>query len=396
MERYARFEPEIIADPYPLFDQLRAEAPIHWSPAFNSWLITTHADVVSSSRDLRLSAARASYFMSQLPEPVREAVLPLERQMSTFLAFTDPPDHTRIRGLVNKAFEPKRMLPRVQEIVDSLLDEVQDDGRMDLISDFAVPLPAIVIAEVVGMPPEDRLRFKRWGDDVAGFVGGSSIPDRALAAQRSLLEMNDYIDGMVALRRLEPRDDFLSALIAGREEGKIVNEELVSLISTFLVAGHETTTNLIGNGMLALLRHPDQMRKLKTDPSLIASAVEELLRFDSPLQRTDRVAAEEMEIGGNLIGKGQFVKLMLGAANRDPAQFPQPHRLDIARQNNRHVAFGYGIHFCVGAPLARIEGQLAINSILRRLPKLRLEADAALEYSPNLGLRALKSLPVSF
>ena len=400
IERYARHDPEILADPYPMFHQLRTEDPVHWSPAFNSWLVTRYSDVVSCSRDPRLSSVRMPVFISQLSESVQEEVLPMARQFSTFLTFVDPPVHTRLRGLVNKALPPRfaeGWRPRIQSIVDSLLDAVQDARRMDLVGDFSAQLPAIVIADVVGVPPEDRVRFKLWADDIAAFVGGSFLPERALAAQRSMSEMRDYANDMVTRRRRDPGDDFISSMLAaGEEDGKLDAEELFSLIITLLVAGHETTKDLIANGTLALLKHPNQMQKLKDDPSLIANAVEEFLRYESPLQRTDRVAAEDLEICGKVIGKGQFVKLLLGAANRDPAQFPDPDRLDIERHHNRQVAFGYGIHFCVGAPLARVEGQIALSSILQRWPELRLESDGALEYQPNLALRALKSLPVAF
>ena len=400
VERYAEFDPEIMANPYPLYQQLRDQAPVHWSPGFDSWLITRYSDVVSGARDPRLSSARMPTFVSQLPESVQEEVLPLVRVFSAFLGFSDPPAHTRLRGMVNKAFRPRvaeGMRPRIQAIVDELLDSVQDSERFDLIGDFAFPLPAIVITEVVGVPPEDRSRFKPWSDNMIAFAGNTFVPDRAVVAQRSLVEMRDYVNDIVAQRRLDPKDDLISSLIAIEDEGDVLNEdEMLALIVNFLVAGHETTTNLIGNGMLALLRHPDQMQKLRDNPSLIETAVEELLRYDSPLQRTNRVSTEELEIGGKLIGKGQFVLLMADAANRDPAQFPDPDRLDITRQNNRHGSFGYGIHFCVGAPLVRVEGQIAIDSILHRLPQLRLESDAALEYEKNLAFRALKSLPLTF
>lgn len=400
VERYAEFDPEIMANPYPLYQQLRDQAPVHWSPGFNNWLITRYSDVVSGARDPRLSSDRMAKIASKLPESVREEVLPLVRMSEASLAFCDPPDHTRRRGLVNRAFAPRvaeSMRPRIQAIVDELLDKVQDSKRFDLISDFGFPLPAIVIAEAVGVPPEDRSRFKEWSNNMVAFAGNLFLPDRAVVAQRSQLEFREYVNDIVAQRRLDPKDDLISSLIAIEEEGDVLNEdEMMALVISFLVGGHETTTNLIGNGVLALLRHPDQMQKLRDNPSLIETAVEELLRYDSPVQRTNRVATEDMEVGGKVIRKGEFVLLMAGAANRDPAQFPDPDRLDITRQNNRHVSFGYGVHFCVGAPLARVEGQVAINSILRRLPQLRLESDATLEYEKNINFRALKSLPLTF
>ena len=243
-------------------------------------------------------------FTNQLPVSVQNEVLPMARQFSTFLAFIDPPDHTRLRKLVTKSLPPRfvnRWQPRIQSIVDELLDAVEGAGHMDLVGDLAVQLPAIVIAEVIGVPPEDRVRFKPWADDIAAFVGGSYLPERALSAQRSMIEMRSYADDMIARRRRNPGDDFISSMLSiveREEDGKFDEEELFSLIITLLVAGHETTTNLIANGTLALLKHPNQIQKLKDDPSLMVNAVEELLRYDSPLQRTDRVATKDLEIGG--------------------------------------------------------------------------------------------------
>jgi len=314
----------------------------------------------------------------------------------------DPPDHTRLRGLVSKAFTPKALeslRPRIQQIVDGLLDQIERRGEMDLIEEFAYPLPVIVICEMLGVPVEDHERFKHWGLDIARGLDAIMLPPdsevgkRSVSGRRALAE---YFRALIAERRAAPRDDMLSALIAAEEAGdKLSEEELLASCILLLVAGHETTVNLIGNGTLALLKHPEQLRRLRENPGLIGSAVEELLRYDGPVQRTARIPSEDLVIGGKTIPKGEMVMPFLGAANRDPAQFPDPDRLDITRTDNRHIAFGMGIHFCLGAPLARMEGQIAISTLLRRLPKLALASQRP-EHRQSLTLRGLVSLPVAF
>jgi cytochrome P450 len=290
------------------------------------------------------------------------------------------------------------MRPRVQQVVDDLLDAVCGDGRMDAIADFAYPLPAIVIAETLGVPPADRDQFKRSADAIVSFLGsGRAVAEHARHAQRSYLALaENLLQPLIEERRRAPRADLISALIAAEGGGDGLSaEELTAMCVSFLTAGHETTTNLIGNGLLALLRHPAELRRLRDDPGLISTAVEELLRYDSPVQRQWRLASEELEIRGQPIAAGELVIQMLGAANRDPAQFPEPDRLDLGRQENRHVAFGNGVHFCLGAPLARVEGQVAFATLLRRLPDLAL-AHEELEWHPNMAFRGLKALPVVF
>jgi len=314
----------------------------------------------------------------------------------------DPPDHTRLRGLVSKAFTPKALeslRPRIQQIVDGLLDQIERRGEMDLIEEFAYPLPVIVICEMLGVPVKDHERFKHWGLDIARGLDAIMLPPdsevgkRSVSGRRALAE---YFRALIAERRAAPRDDMLSALIAAEEAGdKLSEEELLASCILLLVAGHETTVNLIGNGTLALLKHPEQLRRLRENPGLIGSAVEELLRYDGPVQRTARIPSEDLVIGGKTIPKGEMVMPFLGAANRDPAQFPDPDRLDITRTDNRHIAFGMGIHFCLGAPLARMEGQIAISTLLRRLPKLALASQLP-EHRQSLTLRGLVSLPVGF
>jgi cytochrome P450 len=387
-------DPEFIADPYPLYHRLRTEDPVHHSP-LGFWVLTRYEDVVAALRDPRLAKeAIASFVAARFGAP-----LPA---MGLSMLDRDPPDHTRLRGLVSKAFTPRvveGLRPRIQDIVDGLLDGVATRGSMDVIEEFAYPIPVAVICEMLGVPIEDHERFKGWSVDIARgldliWLGpDSDVGRRSVAARHALAE---YFRGLIAQRRAAPRSDLLSGLIAAEEAGDKLNEmELLATCILLLIAGHETTVNLIGNGMLALLRHRDQLERLQRDPGLITTAVEELLRFDGPVQRTARIPSEDVTLGGHTIAKGEMVMPFIGAADRDPAQFPDPDRLDIGRSDNRHIAFGWGIHFCLGAPLARIEGQIAINTLLRRLPKVSLATDVP-EYRPSLTLRGLKALPVTF
>jgi cytochrome P450 len=289
--------------------------------------------------------------------------------------------------------------PRVQQIVDGLIARALEKGSMDLIEEFAYPIPVNVICEMLGVPVEDHERFKGWSLDIARGLDSillppdSEVPKRSVASRTALAE---YFRELIAKRRVSPRADLLSALIAAEEAGdKLSENELLATCILLLIAGHETTVNLIGNGTLALLRHPDQLHRLRENPALIGTAVEELLRFDGPVQRTARIPSEDVVIDGRTIAKGEMVMPFIGAADRDPAQFPDPDRLDIGRSDNRHIAFGWGIHFCLGAPLARVEGQIAINTLVQRLPKLALATDTP-QFRESLTLRGLTSLPVQF
>jgi pimeloyl-[acyl-carrier protein] synthase len=397
---YNPFAPEVHADPYPVYARLRSEDPVHWSDLMESWVLTRYRDVVAVLDSDRFSAERRranNRFARELAAR-QEEIGPVGRVTTMLTA--DPPLHTRLRGLVNKAFTPRaveRLRPRIQEIVDELLDAVAGSGRMDVIADLAYPLPVIVIAEMLGVSPDDRAQFKRWSTDIAATTGGPLMgADVLQRADQSAIALAEYFERVIAERRREPRDDLLSGLIAAEEQGQVLSdEELLATCILLLVAGNETTTTLIGNGVLALLRHPEQMRILRDDPSLIRSAVEEILRYDPPVQGTGRVALADTEIGGKRIEKGQLLLTLLAAANRDPEQFPNPDELDVTRSENRHLAFGYGIHFCLGAPLARLEGQIAINGLLRRLPEPRLATDD-LQWGGSFILRGLKSLPIAF
>jgi len=386
------FLPEFIENPFPVYHRLRSEDPVHESP-MGFWVLTRYDDVAGMLRDARFGRKG---FDTLLQARFGEAGFDLS------MLFRDPPDHTRLRALVSKAFTPRvveEMRGRIQEIVDALLDRAQDVGRMDVIADLAYPLPVIVICEMLGVPAENRDLFRRWSVDIARSLDAIALPtepeviERGTAARHALA---DYFRGLIAERRRRPKADLLSDLIAAEEQGdKLTEGELMATVLLLFVAGHETTVNLIGNGMLALLRHPAELRALRADPGLIGSAVEELLRYDGPVQRTGRMPNTDVALGGRTIPKGALVLGLIGAANRDPAHFPDPDRLDVTRGDNRHLAFGWGIHFCLGAPLARLEGQIAILALVRRLPRLAL-ATARLEWRRASTLRGLTALPVTF
>jgi cytochrome P450 len=387
--------PEFHSNPYPFYRALREEDPVHQSP-LGFWVCTRYDDSVMILRDPRCGREGVAKLM--------ETRLGLTQDLSRArdMLFQDPPDHTRLRALVSRAFTPRvveMMRPHIQEIVDGLLDHVAGAGTMDVIEDLAYPLPVRVICEMLGVPALDQDVFKEWSTDIARSLDAAILPadsDVIPRGRDARLALAEYFRSLIATRRKDPKPDLLTGLIAAEEEGNKLSEaELVSTCMLLLIAGHETTVNLIGNGLLALLQHPDQLRMLRDDPALIQPGIEELLRFDGPVQRTGRMTTADIEIGGKLIPKDSVVVAVIGAANRDPKQFADPDRLDVSRKENRHIAFGFGIHFCLGAPLARVEGQIAIGTLLRRLPKLTLVSDLP-EWRESSTLRGLKSLPVTF
>ena len=395
--------PEFFADPYPTYEKLRKEDPVYWSDSWNSWVITRHADVMAILRDPAhfSNVGRQTALLDHLPKTRQENFRPLRQIFEAGdLLNSDPPNHTRLRGLVNKAFTPRtvaQLRPRVQEIVDELLDAVQDVGRMDVVRDFAYPLPTTVIAELLGVPRGESARFNALTWALRLYFGGVGYRklENAERVQRRLLEIHGYFRGLLAERRKHPVNDLLSALIAADEGGNFLSEdELLATCTILIQAGHETTANLIANGLLALLNHPDQLAQLRSDPSLAESAVEEILRYNGSVHRLKRTVTEDVEFGGKSLKKGQLVYLVLGSANRDPAVFSDPERFNILRpkRENKHLAFGHGIHFCIGAPLARLETPIALNAILARFPRIRLAEQP--EPVANITRPVLKSLPV--
>lgn len=378
------------SDPYPIYRKLRRRSPVHRSKLVNGWVLSAHADVDRVLRDYkRFSNDERNSNRPQGYEAFAEETRSLLR--------LDPPDHTRLRSLVGQAFTPRaveQLKPRVERIVDELLDGIDDTGRFDVIADLAYPLPITVIAEMVGVPPEDRDQFKVWSSDVARVLEPGTSEEENRRSLRSRAALDEYFGEIITQRQAAPRDDLISALIAAEDAGdKLTRDETLAILVLLLVAGNETTRNLIGNGLLALLNHPDQLQALRRSPQMIESAIEELLRFDSPVQLDVRTALEDVEIGGKRIRKGQQVVLLIGAANRDPEVFADPDRLELGRKAQSHISFGRGIHHCLGAPLARIEGQVAFRKLLERFSEIRL--DGSPRFRDHVVLRGLESLPVT-
>ena len=398
-EDYRRYCAGQLADPYPLFHRLRSEDPVHWCEPLNGWLLTRHDDVMAGLRDPRLSSDRISLNMNAMPEPLRTQMCPLGDHVSNWLGFTDPPKHTRMRGLIMKVFTPRlaeSMGPRVEEIVTGLLDRALPKGEMDFMAEVAFPLPASVICEILGIPMDYQDRFRRWAEDMLLFAGavGPSIAKVAAPAHQSYVELTGYFRELTLERRRAPRGDLLSALAAVEdEEGGLSEAELMGLSVFLFIAGHETTVSLMGNGLLALLNHPGELARLRREPALLPLAVEEFLRFESPIQIATRLPVEDLVLRGKTIRRGQTVVLMLGAANRDPERFEHPDQLDVGRTENKHTAFGWGSHFCLGAPLARIETQTALRLLLKRAPDIHITG-AKPQWREDNNLRSLRSLPV--
>jgi pimeloyl-[acyl-carrier protein] synthase len=399
----ARFNPllpDYIIDPHPQLHRLRAEDPVHWSSTLGVWILTRYADVHAALRDSRFScmAGRWEQYQKFFLRG-GSATSPMAEMYKRWMLQVDPPDHTRLRGLVNKAFTPRvveKMRPAIQRSVDELIDRVIASGRMDVMSDLAFPLPIMVICDLLGVPREDNDKIRDW---TAALLPSLSPAISAAGVERVnsvIVEYREYFRDLARQRRAEPKDDMLSALIAAEEnDQKLSEEELLATCILLAFAGHATTAQLTGRAMHFLLEHPDQRQKLMDDPSLIVSAIEEVCRYDSMLQIVYRTTKEPVTIGSKTIPANQMVFLSLAGANRDPAQFPDPDRFDITRDASKHIAFAYGIHYCVGAPLARLEGQIAINTMLRRLPDLKLDT-AGIRREPSLLLRGLTALPITF
>ena len=395
---YQLLDPEVLANPYPLYQRLRSEDPVHWDPFLHTWVVTRYVDVVHV---LYHFSADRTPTPEQLSALNLSALNPIAEVMVRQMLFLDPPDHTRLRALASAAFTPRRveqLRHHIQEVMDTLLDQIVGQGRMDVIADFASPAPAIVTAELLGVPVADHAKLKDWSQDFAEMLGNfQHNPDRIPRVLRSVENLCSYFRSAMAEQRSQAREGLIGAMMNAEVEGtRLTEEEIIANLIVTMVGGQETTTNLIGNGILTLLRNPGELERLRSDSSLIPSAVEELLRYESPSQHTARLAPADVELGGKKIRKRQAVIAVMGAGNRDPERFPDPDRLDLARKDNRHLAFGWAAHFCFGAALARLEGQIAFQTMLRRLPNLALASGTALEWRHNLGLRGLTALSVTF
>jgi pimeloyl-[acyl-carrier protein] synthase len=397
--------PGFTQDPYPAYRQLQQTAPLYWSEAWNAWICTGYDDIVGVLRDhARFSSAgRLLELLDGLPAELTSTAEPIRHHFSTRgLIHADPPDHQRLRSLIGTAFSARVIADirdRVTGIVDSHLDRVMATGQMDIVADLAHPLPAIVIAELLGAPPEDAYRFQGWSDDIVAFQGtGRAIPEAVPRSAAGLQEMRAYLEDLFEARRRSPTtDDLLGSLVAVEVAGeRLTTEELYSTCVTFLIGGHETTTSLIANGLYTLLRHRESLAALTAEPSLLSPAIEECLRYESPIQRTFRRVVANTDVDGQHLRRGQIVIQLLGAANRDPSRFPDPDRFDIQREPNRHIAFGSGVHYCIGAALARMEASIAIGAVLDRCPELSLASENVAWQREKALFRCVESLPVRF
>ncbi|WP_158736405.1 cytochrome P450 [Alteribacillus sp. YIM 98480] len=392
-------DPSVISDPYTYFAEIRTNDPVHWSDDFGGWIVTRYEDVAFAFQDqTRFSAERVTP-SRKASEKKKKELASTYNVLSHWMVFNDPPKHTRLRLLVNKAFTPsavEKIKPRIVEISNELLDEMANNEKADIIKDYAYALPILVISEMLGLPKNDRDKIKKWSDDLMLLVFGAvDVPDRHEKAQKSLQEMYDYLHDIASKRRENPQDDLISAIaFAGDGGDKLTTDEIISTCSLLVFGGHETTTNLIANGMMSLLTHPQAYKELKDNPSLISSAVEEFLRYEGPSKAMIRIAKEDLELGGKKIKQNERLLLVQASANRDPAKFTKPDKLDITRHPNQHLGFGRGIHYCLGAPLARVEGEIAIKQLIQRFPQMTLE-DVQIEWQPTIINRALKRLPVT-
>src|SRR5438477_12139440 len=390
-------DPEVLANPYPLYRRLRSEAPVHWDPYLHAWVVTRYEDVITVLH--HFSANRT-------PTPEQFAAMgmgelgPIAQMMTKQMLFMDAAAHTRLRSLASMAFTPARveaLRNHIRGILDELLEPLLQRGYMDVINDLAAPLPAIVTAEMLGVPTSDCDRLKAWSADFAEVLGNfQHNPDRASRTLKCVEEMTDYFRNAIREQESNPREGLINSFMTAEIDGdRLTEAEIIANCIVTMVGGQETTTNLIGNGVLTLIGNPDETQRLRDDLSLIPSAVEELLRYESPSQQTARICPEDTELGGKQIRKGQAVIAVMAAGNRDPERFPDPDRLDLARTDNRHLAFGWASHFCFGAALARIEGQLVFEALASRTANLALEP-GPIKWRENLGLRGLTALPVTF
>lgn len=400
--KFNLFDPKFNANPYPTYHRLRNEDPVHRYFVGGDWIVTRYADVkaVLKSGCVRTDdrpksiQERNKYFLHQ-----ENNLDTLAYTTSRFLFYMNPPDHTRLRGLVGKGFSSvvvERMRPHIQEIVDELLDKVRHKGSMDIVAELASPLSVSVISKLLGIPKEAQQQLHQWTNVLSRILDPLVSLKEYEAMNQATEEIQEYLRTLIAEREKDPQEDFISNLIAAKDQSdRLSQKELLAICTLLFGAGEETTGNTIGNGILALLQHPNQMEQLKREPTMIQSAVEEVIRYDSAIQMLTRIATDNLEIGNQTIKAGEKIVLCLGAANRDPAQFPNPDELNINREQNHHLAFADGIHYCLGAALARVETQVAINTLIQRFPDLRLASNKQ-EWKKSIVIRGLKSLSVSF
>jgi cytochrome P450 len=393
-------DPDVIRDPYPFLAALRERDPVHWSEVHHAWVLTRYADVVAAFNDARFSSNRVKPMLEKLSDERREKAGRIMEMIQDWMVVTDPPVHTRLRGLVAMAFNPKRIAAaeqRIRELVDELLDEFISSGNTDFIGGFSFPLPATVIAELIGAPAEDRDNFRRWSEDLTAIAFGAAGEGRASrheTSQRGLEEMLAYFGERIDYAETHPGPDMISGLLEGDGKGnRLERDEMETMCALMLFAGHETTMNLLNAMVLHVTGNPDQLKIVLDDPGEVPGAVEEVLRFDGPIKILHRVAVADVELHGKTIRAGDRVFLSPSGANHDSARFPDPDRLDITRAPNPHVAFGRGVHTCIGAQLSRLEGRVAFARVLERLPGLHVP-EQPLEFAPVLAARALTSLQV--
>ena len=401
-ERYSLITPEAFANPYPIYARMRAEVPVYWVEVFNSWFLTRYDHLKPLYNDPRVITSNPiNKIPSLLSQDERQKIKTIDDFLALWVVFMDPPEHTHLRQLLNKGFKPsiiKDMHSRIQTIVDDLLNDMSEMSQIDFITQFAYPLPSLIISEILGFPKEGQALLKAWSQKIAVFFIDQTLKytPQSEAMYGTVNEIREYIGSLLDERRRHPQDDMFTSFLDTEVDGsKLTDDEIISSSILLLFAGHETTQNLLGNGLFALFNHPDQLDLLKSNPAYIETAIEEFLRYDGPNQFSIRELNAEVEFAGKTIRPGEKIFLGLGAANHDPQQFENPETLDITRDPNPHLMFGHGIHFCLGAPLARLEGKIAFNTILRRLVGLRL-TDIAPVWRPSFTLRGLSTFPIIF
>jgi cytochrome P450 len=395
---YRPDDPQVLADPFPLYGRMQDEDPCHWSPRLKAWVLTRYEDVRNVCLDREMSSDRLRPYFATLPPEETHRIAEIMKYLSLWMVFRDPPEHTRLRRLTSKVFHVKSMhamRPRIEALLRWLMECIGERGRFDFVGDFAGPLPALVIMDMLGVPRAELARVKRLSDDMALFIGSSRMAGEKYAiAEAATREMAAFFRGMIAARRARPQPDLLSELVALEDHGdRLSEDELVASCILLLFAGHETTTNHLANGLLALLRFPGEMARLRADPALAPAAVEELLRYDGPSNAQVRIVQREHELHGKRLRPGERVFILLSAANRDPRAYADPDRVDLARDGPPHLAFGFGAHICLGFPLARLEGQIALPAVLARWPQLELDGEPP-QWLNSMVFRGMTSMPV--